>query len=308
MTPASIHIPEEYAQSIIAMHSQKGYDWLQRLPTLLTTYGERWELTLGTPFTNLSYHFVISARQNNGKDVVLKLCAPTQEFAAEIAALQHFDGIGMVRLLKKDGKDEIMLLERLMPGSSLTSISDDTQATAIAIQVMRQLWRPVSTNFPFPTIAQWSQDLTHLRHYYQGGTGPFPEALVTEAERLYADLVTSMADPVLLLGDLHHDNILASKGSEWLAIDPKGVIGEPAYEIGAFLRNPRPIIAQTRDLPQLFKRRIDQFSAELGIDRSRIRGWCLYEAFLSAWWNVEDFGALQSNDLCCAEAFAAIPE
>ncbi len=38
-------------------------------------------------------------------------------------------------------------------------------------------------------------------------------------------------------GDLHHENILAAERAPWLAIDPKGVIGEPAYEMGALLRN-----------------------------------------------------------------------
>lgn len=39
--------------------------------------------------------------------------------------------------------------------------------------------------------------------------------------------------------DLHHDNILQN-GNEWLVIDPKGVVGEPAYEVAAFIHNPMP--------------------------------------------------------------------
>lgn len=43
---------------------------------------------------------------------------------------------------------------------------------------------------------------------------------------------------MLLDGDLHHFNILRAHRQPWLAIDPKGLVGDPAYEVGAFLYNP----------------------------------------------------------------------
>jgi streptomycin 6-kinase len=54
--------------------------------------------------------------------------------------------------------------------------------------------------------------------------------LLEEAETLFAELNASMAEPFLLHGDLHHENILAAEREPWLAIDPKGVVGEPARE------------------------------------------------------------------------------
>lgn len=38
--------------------------------------------------------------------------------------------------------------------------------------------------------------------------------------------------------DLQHYNVLFDDARGWLAIDPKGVVGEVEYEIGAILRNP----------------------------------------------------------------------
>jgi streptomycin 6-kinase len=60
------------------------------------------------------------------------------------------------------------------------------------------------------------------------------------AESLFRELIASSESPVLLHGDLHHFNILSARRQPWLAIDPKGVAGEPAYEPGALLRNPNP--------------------------------------------------------------------
>jgi streptomycin 6-kinase len=37
----------------------------------------------------------------------------------------------------------VLLLERLQPGTPLSCVADDEQATSIAAAVMRQLWRPV---------------------------------------------------------------------------------------------------------------------------------------------------------------------
>src|SRR6266567_3540278 len=61
----------------------------------------------------------------------------------------------------------------------------------------------------------------------------------------------SSAEPVLVHGDLHHDNVLSSARAGWLAIDPKGVAAEPAYETAAMLRNPRSKLQQHPELEQI---------------------------------------------------------
>lgn len=43
---------------------------------------------------------------------------------------------------------------------------------------------------------------------------------------------------MLLHGDLHHYNVRFDRDHGWNAIDPKGVVGEFEYEVGALLRNP----------------------------------------------------------------------
>ena len=220
----------------------------------------------------------------------MKACAPTGEFAVESEALRVYDGHGAARLLAVDREREVMLLERLEPGTLLLAVEDDEEATSIAAGVMRELWRPVPSSHPFPSVADWGQGFARLRQRFDGGSGPFPPALLDEAERLFAELDASAGPPVVLHGDLHHYNILASGPRGWLAIDPKGLIGEPAYEIGAFLRNRLPEPLPNPEAARLTARRMDQFAAELGVDRARVRGWALSQAVLSAWWSLEDHG------------------
>jgi streptomycin 6-kinase len=147
--------------------------------------------------------------------------------------------------------------------------------------------------------------LQRLRAEFGGGGGPFPARLVEQAETLFAELLASAAEPVLLHGDLHHQNILAAEREPWLAIDPKGLIGEPAYEVGALLRNQLHMPADTSGL---LARRVDQFAGELGLDRQRLLGWGLAQAVLSAWWDYEDHGHGWEKPLACAEVLAELME
>jgi streptomycin 6-kinase len=156
----------------------------------------------------------------------------------------------------------------------------------------------------FPAVADWAGGLARLRPHFGGTTGPFPAWLVDLAENLFAELLAAAPEPVLLHGDLHHYNILAAQRRPWLAIDPKGVAGEPAYEIGALLRNPMPQISDEADLERLLARRLDQLAEFLALDRQRLAAWGVAQAVLSAWWSIEDHGHGGEGALACAGALA----
>ena len=233
---------------------------------------------------------------------------PHRELRTEIEALRLYGGRGITHLLAADPDGGALLVERLRPGAPLSQLAlqDDEQATRIAAGVMRQLGRPAPAEHHFPTVADWARGLTRLRQEFGGGTGPFPQRLVEAAEALFAELLASMDSPVLLHGDLHHMNILSAGRQPWLALDPKGVVGEPAYETGSLLRNPIPHIFQRPDLRQISARRVDQLAAELNLDRQRILGWGMAQAVLSAWWSYEDHGHGWEPCLILAEILLAL--
>lgn len=283
-------IPVDFARTILELHGEAGAAWLARLPDTLAGYAHRWGLEIGPPFAPLSYHYVAPARRADGAEVVLKVGVPHRELLAEIAALQLYDGHGIALLLDADPAGGALLLERLLPGTPLADLADDAAATAIAAEVMRALWRPAPADHPFPTIADWGRGFARMRAHFGGGTGPLPSRLVAQAEELFGDLLASQAPGVLLHGDLHHWNIRAAHRRPWLALDPKGVVGEPAYEIGALLRNRLPTPWDGAAARRRTTRRLDQLAAALTLDRARLRAWGLAQAVLSAWWSLEDHG------------------
>jgi streptomycin 6-kinase len=296
-----VDIPADFIRTTKEVHGEAGERWLEQLPGLLAACARRWSLKILPPFAGLSYNYVAPAVRLNGAEVILKAGVPNRELLAEIAALEWYAGRGAVQLLAADPEKGLLLLERLRPGAMLVELDDDKQATAIAAQVMRRLWRPAPPGHHFPTIADWAAGLGRLRDEFDGGAGPFPARLVSMAEGLFTELIASQGEPVLLHGDLHHYNILAAERQPWLAIDPKGLVGEPEYEVGALLRNPSP---QMSTNGRILARRLDQLAAELGFDRARLAGWSLAQAVLSAWWSYEDHGHGWEAAIACAQALA----
>ncbi len=293
-------IPENFARNAVELRGAEGGAWIQALPKLIGECEERWSLEVGGPFPNLSFNWAAPATRADGTRAVLKLSFPEdREFKTEAEALELFDGRGVVRLLELDLKRGAMLLERLEPGAALDSLEDDEEATSIAAGVMKEMWRPVAPSHPFPTVHEWTRGLARLRERFDGGAGPMPAALVEEAESLFEDLIPSQDEPVLLHGDLHHGNVLTARRSPWLAIDPKGVVGEPAFDMGALLHNPVELLEKPNPGKTL-ERRIHILSEELGLDRERVRGWGISQAVLSAYWGLEDHGEVWKESLVFA--------
>jgi len=302
-------LPARFTQTVSGTWGEQGGQWLSALPVLLEDCARRWSLTLSPPFPNLTFNYVAPASRADGTEAVLKVGVPNKELRTQAAALRAFGGRGSVRLLESDADAGVLLLERLRPGAVLTTLADeahDDEATRVAASVMRGLWCPAPPGHDFPTVADWGRSFASLRARSGGGTGPLPTAQVEEAESLFAELLASSGPPVLLHGDLHHDNILSASRQPWLAIDPKGVVGEPAYEVGALLRNLWPERHAHQDPRRLLERRAHRLAEELGMDRARVRGWAVAQAVLSAVWSVEDGDESWEAAMADAELLAAM--
>jgi streptomycin 6-kinase len=205
---------------------------------------------------------------------MLKMGVPNDEMRSEIAALRLFNGEGACKLIDYDEERCWMLLERLHPGVMLSTMEDDEEATRIAAEVMKRIWRGVYdvtlsdsegslqpsqrlspalapgasvgreerslrvTYNNFIQLTDWFYGgFERMRKHFNGGTGPLDEKLVERVEHSVKDFFAENHHPVLMHGDFHHYNILSSERG-WLIIDPKGVIGPAGYEVGPLMINP----------------------------------------------------------------------
>ena len=290
--PASsaVQIPEGLRETIEQVHGERGLAWLAGLPDLLHDCRKGWSLELDQPFKGLSYNLVLPGRLIDGKEIVLKLGVPCRELTTECAALILFDGRGAVRLLEHDSARGILLMERVTPGMPLSELQHEREATTVAAKLMKKLWRVPPADHLFPSLADWFLAFNRLRNNVSGGSGPFPDKLITRAERSFDELnQNAPAEACMVLhGDLHHANILLSSKEEWLAIDPKGIVGDPGYEVGPFMLNRLPRAASNAELLELFNQRLLIFSDELRIDKKRLACWAFCHAVLSALWDWEE--------------------
>ncbi|HVD61410.1 MAG TPA: aminoglycoside phosphotransferase family protein [Gemmatimonadaceae bacterium] len=219
------------------------------------------------------------------------------------AVLEAFDGRGVVRVL--DHVEGSLLLERIEPGTPLTGLvleGRDEEATAIIADVISRM-SPKTAPAGTPTAVELG---AAFARYRATGDSQIPGDLVSSAERVYRELGETQTSTRLLHGDLQHYNILFDSDRGWVAIDPKGIVGELEYELGASLRNPY-------ELPDLFcdlivaRRRIDQYSRLLGLDATRILRWAFAQAVLSAIWGFEDGFRIPKDSVPIRLAHALAP-
>jgi len=112
------------------------------------------------------------------------------------------------------------------------------------------------------------------------------------------DLSRTGRDDDAVRGDLHHGNILHFGERGWLAIDPKGLLGDRVFDYANLLCNPSHRIAVDR-----FSQRVAILVDAAGIDRRRLLQWTLAWSGLSALWMIED--GLSPETRLCIAALAA---
>jgi streptomycin 6-kinase len=220
------------------------------------------------------------------QSLVLKLLPPGSDEWRSGEVLAHWDGRGAVRLLEQ--APGAVLIERATPGDDLSPMVQagaDAAATLILCEVMARLNRPAPAGASFRTIADWGRGFE--RNRAAAVALGMDSGLIDQALGLFHHLSGTQAEPIVLHGDLQHYNVVRDEARGWLAIDPKGILGEPAYETGAMLRNP---VANPRLCAdsEIIERRARTLCAELGYPYGRVIGWCFSQWVLSVLWAIED--------------------
>lgn len=301
-----IELPAALIENNLQARGAAGMTWLERLPEQIAAFARRWALVVDAPFGDLSYNYAAPVVRSDGSRAVLKLspvCDP--ESAFELQALLAFDGQGMARLLELDADEGAMLLERLEPGRPLHTLRDDRTEMAIAAGIMRQLWRPAPSTSRFPSASDWGKAFDRHRAEHGGTAGPLPAAIFERGERLYRELDASTTRPLLLHGDFHQGNILSAARQPWLAIDPKGIVGDPAFEIGPLLLNLWEDLYPISDPEDILRNRVRWLADDLGLERERVRLWGIARLVLSAVWSAENGGTGWGRAIELAEMLEA---
>lgn len=248
----------------------------------LRSRAKQWEVSIDRSLE--THGSLIGFGSRGGTPLVLKISKKVGDEWHSGDVLRAFDGDGVVKVYESDGG--AVLLERLVPGDELVELvrrGEDDRATQILAQVMRKMagHEPLTV---CPTTHDWAGGFDR---YLQTNDSQVARDLVKEAGDLYRRLANSQQRPMLLHGDLQHYNVLFDENRGWVAVDPKGVVGELEYEVGAILRNPveQPELFTS---PLVIERRLRTLTDALDLDYQRALQWSFAQAVLSAIWDIED--------------------
>jgi streptomycin 6-kinase len=213
--------------------------------------------------------------------ILSKIGAKDERGAAD--ALRWFGGHGAVELLRHD--NGAMLLE-LAEGGSLASVVEsgrDDEATKIIADLLNKLHFANSSEPPKNLIPL----LRRFRSLLEDGSARQVDPIIARGAAVARELLHNEVRQHVLHGDIHHDNIRWHSRRGWLAIDPKGVLGERVYDAANALCNPHslPELVHSRDR---LLRQAEIMASGLGVDQARLLAYTFAHACLSACWSVED--------------------
>jgi streptomycin 6-kinase len=243
---------------------------------ILETYLQTWKLSEPSLITKTATGHVYRVRLHEGSFAALKLLTPlgVEDEAGGTIALRHFAVRGSVKLLEADAQAQLM---SYADGPFLKSLPDD-QATEVICKVVSLLHACPSALPPgLPSMAE------NFRALFEQSADP----LFTQGARIARELLANERERVVLHGDLHHKNVLSCSTGGWLAIDPKGLIGERAYDFANVFYNPddAPALVENRER---VLRLAATFSRHAGIEERRILEYAFAFGCLSASWAIED--------------------
>jgi len=254
----------------------------------LPSLPDRWSISDPILIAETFSSRIWKVRRQDGSLAVIKALKPFDDVADELRGAHYLswrDGVGAVRLIGFEGPN--MLIEyagdRLLADE--LKENGDRHATEIAAEVMATLLSP--SDVPPPA------DLQPLRERFAslfkkawGDRDAGRESPYGEAAEIAERLLSNPIELRVLHGDLHHDNILYGKRG-WLAIDPKGIFGDPGFDAANFLFNPLDRHDLTRN-PERIAHMAETFAKVLGQSPDAVLDHAIAWGCLSASWHAED--------------------
>jgi streptomycin 6-kinase len=276
-----IEIPAAFAQTKSADEGDEGRRWLAGLPALADDLLGRWDCTPDGEVLHGQVGIVVPVKHSSHGPCVLKVSFPHPGNVHEPDAYAAWSGRGAVKLHERDDESFAMLLERAHTDSLLDN-ADTDGAVSVAGRLCHRLAIPAPAEIPrlAERARSWQEDL----HRDAGELGhAVPQRAVEGAIATARDIGQAQPD-LMIHGDFHATNILRADREPWLAVDPKGYAGDPAYDVRMVvawrpLRRLAPGI-----LPGALRRGLDIFAETAELDPARVRRWAQFHAVRAALW------------------------
>lgn len=260
----------------------RGARWLASLPGLVAGLVRRWGCVLDGPVMHGGVGVIVPVLHDQ-RTAVLKVSFPHPGNVAEPDALVAWGGRGAVRLYARADDCFAMLLERA-GGHALAQLPDTDDLAGIAGRLSRRLAVPAPPGLPLQRLRdrakEWDASLCKDAAEL---TDALPRRVVDAAVATVREIGGDQPE-IMVHGDFHARNILSAEREPWLVVDPKGYVGDPAYDGGTFLRTLAYAPLEEDDLDKAVRRSLDVFAEAAELDRERVRRWAQFHAVDAVFW------------------------
>jgi streptomycin 6-kinase len=263
-------IPAEFAERIAGQHGDAGRAWLGELPAIVESHLDRWALVPDGPALHGYVGMVLPVRRPDGSRAGLKVSWLDGDRCWEADALAAWGGRGAVRLLERDDAAGALLLEWLDPTRTVAGL-DRLAAAAVVGELCGRLAVPAPPGLPSleETASRWVEELPSA---WERLGRPFDRRRLDAAVETCRELGPRQPRR-LLHGNLRFGHVLRAEREPWLAIDPNGMAGDPAYEVAPLLGQLCAGLAAEPDRRAAVRARLAAFTDGAGVDLERARRW-----------------------------------
>jgi streptomycin 6-kinase len=245
--------------------------WVEALPDLIAEMTSSWDLLVtGTAKDADAFGITIPARRGDER-VLMRISYPDGWSLDQTKALHAWDGNGVVRLLEHDPRGA-HLRAAPDPGTPLSSERNQMRAFRLAADALRALWiePPDGLQTVTAEVRAWVAEMSSR---FESVHQPFEISLLHEAEQLFRAYMPTQTTKVLLHGDARLDAFVMD-GERAVALDPKPLVGEPAFDAGSLLRDrPGELVLDFAAGRALMQSRLEQLTDLLDVSASRVKGW-----------------------------------
>lgn len=213
-----------------------GKDFYEKVLRDIEAYADKWTLTSFQFIPSYSAKIIFKCYSENFGNVVLKISNLSfREVFAEYNTLCQYNGRRFCRVFDADIENGVILEECVQPGNPLRDESSLDKRLSVFCSLYKGLHIPPDKAEIYPTYTEWVGRITEYMSKRQDCKELYLH--MKKAKDICLSVSTLYSQKMLLHGDFHHDNILLGNDGEYIIIDPKGVIGDPVFDVPRFILN-----------------------------------------------------------------------
>lgn len=282
-----------------------GQDFYEKVQEDIEYYVEKWKLEILQLIDYFSVNCIFICRSEGFGNTILKIGKPCREVLTEFSTLLEYKERRFCKVFDSDIENGVILEELIIPGIQLRDEKVLDKRLSIFSSLYKQLHIESANPELYPTYTDWVTRITEFMSKREDYKELY--AYMKKAKDICISLNSKHTKKMLLHGDLHHDNILLSNNGEYRIIDPKGVIGDPIFDVPRFILNEQDDDKSSDENYLHTCKIIDYFEDSLNIPNKTLKQCFFIEMAMANCWNVESGEAPNIDQVAMAEAIMHTP-